>query len=186
MKEQYYLISQLPAFSMEPGGGELPVSWDSFLELCSRFLSEKDFKALSSLSLEPDLHVKKTGYSALDRWNEYEKSLRYVLAGIRAGKLKKEIKTDGDVCFSGGIPPEVTNTAIAAAGLKNPLEAEIFLCEARAEFAESLAGFDVFSLDNVFVYAIKLRLAERIRLFNEEAGIASYKKIYDQILGERK
>lgn len=185
MKEQYYLISQLPAFSMEQGG-ELPVSWNSFLELCSRFLLAKDFDALSSLSLEPDFYSGKTGYAALDKWNEYEKSLRYVLAGIRAGKLKKEFNMDASGIFPGGISQEVINTAGTAAGFKNPLEAEIYLCEAGARFAESLAGFDIFSLDNVFAYGIRLRLAERIRLFNEEAGIESYKKIYDQILGETK
>ena len=41
-----------------------------------------------------------------------------------------------------------------------------------------------FSDDAVIAYGLKLKLANRVKKFNEEAGMASYRKIYDRILGE--
>ena len=47
---------------------------------------------------------------------------------------------------------------------------------------------DAFCTDAVIAYAIRLKLADRIRLFDEEKGKASYKNIYEKILanGETK
>ena len=43
-----------------------------------------------------------------------------------------------------------------------------------------------FSVDSVFEYALKLKLAQRMRKFDVETGMASYKKIYEKILGDNK
>jgi hypothetical protein len=43
---------------------------------------------------------------------------------------------------------------------------------------------DNFSDEAVIAYGLKLKLANRVKNFNEEAGMASYRKIYDRILGE--
>lgn len=51
---------------------------------------------------------------------------------------------------------------------------------------DKLAPMDMFSVDAVFNYGLKLMLAERMKKFNRDEGLASYHKIYDSILGENK
>jgi hypothetical protein len=51
---------------------------------------------------------------------------------------------------------------------------------------ESIRPNDSFSVDSVFEYALKLKLAQRMRKFDVETGMASYKKIYEKILGDNK
>ncbi|MDR1748810.1 MAG: hypothetical protein LBR47_07105, partial [Spirochaetaceae bacterium] len=77
MSSYYYLMAQLPGiYQSASGGGTLPFSYDYFMELCSRFLSESDMKKLISVSLEPPKETVRTGSVLLDRWFEWERNLR--------------------------------------------------------------------------------------------------------------
>ena len=53
MSNQYYLLAQLPSFSVTDDKSALPVTEEYFYDLCSRFLEKKDFelKELSSFLL---------------------------------------------------------------------------------------------------------------------------------------
>ena len=64
-----------------------------FLEVCSRFVTEKEKAVLEKLSLVPDRILSKTGSAFLDTWYEKERNLRFALAQIRAQKMKKEAYT---------------------------------------------------------------------------------------------
>ena len=70
--------------------------------------------------------------------------------------------------------------------MDSPLEAEQYLNEVRVAMMDRVAPMDHFSTDAVFMYGLKLKLAQRMKSFTEEAGAASYRAIYDQILGESK
>jgi hypothetical protein len=70
--------------------------------------------------------------------------------------------------------------------MDSPLAAEQILNEFRTDFLNRISPVNSFSTEAVYVYALKLRLAERIRKFNDEAGMASYRTIYDSILGDAK
>ena len=48
----------------------------------------------------------------------------------------------------------------------------------------NLQPLDIFSMDAVYAYGIKLLLVQRMKMFNREKGTDSYHKIYDTILGE--
>lgn len=181
MSSQYYLMAQLPAFSIDQNGA-LPFTEDYFIELCSRFLPAKKIQILKNLSLEPSMNVKKTGSAFLDSWYDFERKLRIALAYLRAQKLKKDFVDENQILPT--ITPDVMQIARTAISFESPLEAEDYLDQARVQALVNYSPFDGFSEDAVFAYGIKFKLALRIKKFNEEAGMASYRKIYDQILGE--
>jgi hypothetical protein len=84
------------------------------------------------------------------------------------------------------IMPEILGIARNAVSMDSPLAAELYIQKERAAKLDNIAPLDNFSSDSLFVYALRLKLAQRIRLFTEEAGLSSYRKIYDKILGEAK
>lgn len=177
MANWYYLMAQLPAIS--ENAKELPITENDFIELCSRFLDNKTLKAIKSLSLEPPLQNKSTGFSFIDKWYDFERNLRIALGQIRALKMKK------DFPISDNISSDIMQMARTATGFESPLEAEEYLNSVRMEFLDNICPLDNFSTDAVFAYALKLKLICRMNMFTVKAGMESYRKIYDQILGEK-
>ncbi|MEE1182013.1 MAG: hypothetical protein UHY90_07135 [Treponema sp.] len=175
-------MSQLPAFSVnEESSQKLPLTVEYFKDLCARFMSDKAKVQAQNLTLEPPLESKSTGSAFLDQWYQKERSLRLALAQLRALKMKKDNKdlpstSDG----------EVIQAARTATGMDSPLSAEQFLNQYRMGLLDRLAPMDMFSVDAVYNYGLKLMLAERMKKFNRDEGLASYHKIYDEILGENK
>jgi hypothetical protein len=141
---------------------------------------------LNAVSLEPPREVVRTGSALLDRLFEWERVLRFALAGIRAVRMKKERSSAEFNGAAQGISPDILQIARTAAGFESPLEAERFLDEKRKEALSNFTGFDAFAADAVFAYALRLKLLERASRFNEESGMTSYRTIYNQILGESK
>ena len=180
MANQYYLMSQLPAFSIN-AGAVLPFTEEYFVELCSRFLDKKSFEILQSVSLEPPRKGEKTGSLFVDSWNDWERNVRLCLAQMRAQKLQKDFTVGLDETSFAADAIQIARTA---SGFDSPLEAEEFLNSERVNALQNLTPLDGFSRDAVFAYALKLKLAIRIKKFNEESGMDSYRKIYDTILGE--
>jgi hypothetical protein len=177
----YYLVAQLPSFSVNQEKTPLPITGDAFVELCARFFDPESLQILESISLEPPRFPAKTGSFVVDSWNEMENSLRVALAQLRSQKLGR------DFAFASvSIRPEASQAARAALTMDSPLAAEQSLNEFRTDFLNRIAPVNNFSTEAVYVYALKLRLAERIRKFNDEAGMASYRSIYDRILGDAK
>ena len=88
------------------------------------------------------------------------------------------------------IPPvsdgEVVQAARTATGMDSPLSAEQFLNEYRLQVLDKISPLDYFTVDGVFSYGLRLMLTERMKKFNRDEGLASYHKIYDDILGENK
>ena len=180
MGNWYYLMSQLPSISISSEKA-LPVTEEYFMDLCSRFLDAKNLKVLKNLSLEPPKDGGTTGSVFLDSWYENERLLRFALAKIRALKMKKDV--DSPML---SISPDIVQSARTACGMDSPLAAEQYLNEVRVSMLDRFAPADQFSTDAIFAYALKLKLAQRMKSFTEEAGVASYHTIYDQILGESK
>lgn len=176
MGNWYYLVSQLPALPSDVNA-PLPVTEEYFMELCSRFLDGKSLKTMESLTLEPPRSKKATGSATVDAWYSWERKLRLALGTIRAQRMKKDFSVE-DASF----PADIMQTARTACGFESPLEAELFLNGERLKLLESITPSDGFSTDAVFAYALKLKLAGRMRKFNAEQGMSSYKKIYEQIL----
>lgn len=173
----YYLVPQLPSFQVQ-GASPLPITGEYLRELCSRSFGAREMKTLCALSLEPPREYVKTGSAVVDAWYAGERDLRIALAQLRAAKLKKEYPVSY-------VPSDIMQIARTAVNM-DPLSAEQYLNDTRAALLDAITPMDNFCTDAVYVYALKLMLAERIRLFNKEAGLASYHRIYDLILGESK
>ncbi len=181
MEHLYYLVSQLPAIKTDDSGAKLPISTEYFRDLCQRFMTEKYAAIARNLSLEPPVEESSTGSQFLDAWYKNERNLRFALAQLRALKMKKETKDIPSV--SDG---EVVQVARTATGMDSPLSAEQFLNEYRLSVIDKISPIDYFTVDGVFSYGLKLMLTERMKKFNRDEGLASYHRIYDDILGENK
>lgn len=179
MGNQYYLMSQLPDITAVSIKQPLPVTEEYFRNLCARFLDESALRILNALSLIPPRISVSTGSVFVDAWYERERALRLALAQVRALNLHRESEP-----LTGACTGDVLQAARTAVGMENPLAAEQFLYQYRLETIGILEPVDMFSEDAVYAYALRLLLGWRIRLFNEETGMASYHTIYEKILGE--
>lgn len=175
---EYYLISQLPSLDGISDNVPLPITQERFLELCNRFLGEKAKKALNSLTLVPEITGEKTGFLLIDSWNEGERNLRLALAKVRADKLGKQSGPENK-----SLSTELLKIANVVAEMESPLEAENFLNFHRLNFLETLRPMDAFSQDFIFYYGLKLKLILRARQFDTDLGEATYRNIYNSILG---
>ena len=186
MASWYYLVAQLPSLQdkVPTGAVPLPMTEAQFLELAGRFLDRGSMAVLSTLSLVPPANITKTGSSVVDTWLATEQALRVALAQLRAQKLNKKFAADVYESKLRATPVSVLQAARTAVSLDTPLAAEQFLNDFRLGVLSGLTPMNSFSTEALYLYALKLKLFERIRKFNEDAGIASYKTIYDQILGE--
>ena len=173
----YYLVSQLPNISSAESKSALPLTSESFREIASRFISEKEKSILNGLSLVPSMELNTTGSKFLDIWYEKERNLRCALAQIRAQKLKKDTFP-----LPAGCTADIISAARTAVGMDSPLSAEQFLYEYRLRLLDDLRPLDGFSIDAVYAYGLRLMLVERMRKFEVENGKTSYHKIYDTIL----
>ncbi len=177
---QYYLIAQLPSLDFLSDSAPLPITEECFYELCNRFLGKKAFEELSKLSLMPSRKPSKSSSALIRAWNDGERSLRLNLAKVRAEKLKKSFDEDIDE------DDRLMQVAKTAVSYTDPLEAEKYLNGYRMGFLESLKPADNFSEDSLYLYALKLKLLNRIRQFDEAKGEAAYNNIYDSIInGDR-
>jgi len=167
-----------------------PMSSEKFKELASSQLSKDDASFLNHLSLDiescPDSDDSEncqdiiiTGCEFVDKWREWERTLRLNLARHRSLKLYPN-KTD---TFD---PPVVPDDAYAAAALVftqdgSPLDGEILLDKARWNAIDLMTGNDYFHENNVYAYYLKLLILERREFFDAENGFAEYKSLYAQI-----
>ena len=107
------------------------------------------------------------------------KEYRNILRDKIMEKLKKDIGPIPVSCTA-----DIIQAARTAVGMDSPLSAEQFLYEYRLSVLSNLQPLDIFSMDAVYAYGIKLLLVQRMKMFNREKGTDSYHKIYDTILGE--
>lgn len=174
---QYYLIAQLPSLETASETTALPITEERFYELCKSNLGKRAWNALSGLTLVPKKQYKKSGYSFIDNWNQWEKNFRLALAGARAEKMKKPFEGG-----TGEVSAELLQTVRQAVEMEDPLEAERYLTRVRLDFLETLRPADSFSETMLFYYALKLKLILRIQQFDKSKGQNAYRKIYGLIM----
>ncbi len=183
MANYYYLVAQLPAVVFSGDStAPLPITFDYFKDLCARFLSGCVLRQINSLSLEPPREPVDSGSAFLNNWYNWERSLRLALAQQRAAKMQK-VFADSAVAT---VTQDIQQIARTACAFDSPLEAEKFLNKERLVKIGDFKPTDDFCADAVYAYGLKLLLAARIQKFDENAGMESYRIIYDQILGESK
>lgn len=185
MAAYYYLIAQLPALNYN---APAPITSAAFLDLCKTKLSASDIPLLDVCSLDPDgrkldgpayaENPPATEAAFIDGWRSWERALRLNLARYRKERLKRE----GGAVDAPEYPADAVAAAKAAIALESPLEAEIFLGEARWNAIEALQGLSYFNENTIYAYLLKLLLLERKALFKAEEGFAEYKALYTAVL----
>ncbi len=176
---QYYLMAQLPSLDALGDSSPLPITEERFYDLCSRFLDKKSLCLLNSLSLTPKADTGSTKNAFIDKWNSFEVNLRLALGRLRAEKMNKSFEV-GDA----SIDHASLQAAQYALTLKDPMEAEIFLCTFRLRMLEDIRPTDSFSESAVYYYALKLKLLSRMRAFDTTVGEQKYKNIYNSIINK--
>jgi hypothetical protein len=184
----YYLVAQLPSLVY---GERPPMNSAAFRDLAGSLMGKNDAALLDQISLDPEPpgipargpayteNAPPSGCVFIDRWREWERTLRLNLAQARAQRIKRE---GGAPLEPPGHPAEAAAVALNAAAVEAPLEAELFLDRARWNAIGELQGTDHFNRNTVYAYLLKLLLLERHSLFDPEAGFAEYKSLYASIL----
>ena len=178
-RNYYYFVATLPSISY---GDKPPISSEDFREQCKGLLNPDDVEFLKYCYYDPKLAVETvqpTGSDFIDLLMLRERVLVLNLAFIRAAKLKRPSPED---------PPHDVPRAEArgktAFEMEDPLEATIYIDEGRWGALEDMTGLNLFGVNNIFAYLLKLQLLERRQLFEAEKGAANYKGLYDTILNE--
>jgi hypothetical protein len=179
----YYFIATLPSLSY---GQDVPMSSNSFREICGDLLPQQDAALLEYCRvdvsnfipiIEENGAMTKTPSEFINNWLERELALRWKLADTRAGKLgwgRPDL-----VPQESALADEAATLAFAES---NALDAELSLDKGRWEAIEAAAGIEIFNINTIYAYLLKLQLMERRSLFKPDEGFAEYKAIYAGIL----
>ncbi len=166
MASYYYLISSLPELRAD---GDMPLTYDEFLNLCQSNVSDADYERLKNLTLNS------TEGPLVDEWARFYGMLTKELNYQRSMNLGKSYSSAYD---KDGLISQVASSAISA---KNPLEAERILLEYEFDNLDSLVGLHMFDDHVLYGYAIKLKLLERLTSFEQDKGKAEFQTLFDGI-----
>ena len=166
MASYYYLISSLPDLRTD---GDMPMTYDEFLDMCQSNVSESKYELLKNLTLSSEEGP------LLKEWSAFYKNLMGELNYQRSVSLGRPYLTSYD---KDSVIAQVAGAAMAA---KNPLEAEKILLECEFDNLDSLVGLHNFDDRYLFGYAIKLKLLERQSCFVQSKGQKEFKRLFDQV-----
>lgn len=158
-----YYVYLLSSLSMPRFGAPPPFSFEKFLEVCRRFIPEKDVEMLKITKDAPP-YTYAGSQPALKRWFAFDTALRNELVKIRAGRRQADaaqyLRPDG---YTG---PSPMHTALSAHRAPSVLDAERILDEARWSALDEICAGHYFDLDALIVYALKLLILERWESIN--------------------
>ena len=170
------------------------MSSDAFKALARDAMSSGDAAALDYCTLDPDPEqpdskgsayaepASRTPSAFINRWKEWERTLRLNLAKGRTQKYKREGGITDLVTDAPEHPADAAGTAKTALAIDSPLDAEIFLDKARWNVIENFQGINSFSENAMYAYLLKLLLMERKAAFNNNEGLTEYERLYAAIL----
>ena len=178
-RNYYYFVATLPSIVY---GEKPPMSSEEFKEQCLNNLHHEDAALLKYCRYDPVMAVETTeptGSTFIDLLLLRERVLALNLAYVRAAKLKRQSPEDPphDV-------PRAEARGKAAFEMDDPLEATIYIDEGRWGALDEMVGLDLFGVNNIFAYLLKLQLMERRQLFDAQKGSAAYRQLYDNILND--
>ncbi|MDR1533482.1 MAG: DUF2764 family protein [Planctomycetota bacterium] len=152
-----------------------------FHEECRPRLRPKDLALLPCCTYDPQTIVEAmepTGSDFMDVFLLRERVLILNLASFRAARLKRSSRFDP--------PQEVPRTvavARTASEMDDPLAATPYLNRARWGALETIMGVEnMFGVDNIFLYLLRLLLLEQKANLDPEKGSASHRRCHDAVL----
>jgi hypothetical protein len=166
MASYYYLISSLPDLKSD---GEMPLSYEDFLDMCQTTVSASTYTILKNLTLSsnegPLIKEWARTYSSLTKELNYQRSMK--LGKTYPNTFEKD-----------SITAQVVASALAA---KNPLEAENIMLDFEFQQLDSLVGLHMFDDYVLFGYAIKLKLLERQSCFDHDKGETEFRRLLTKV-----
>lgn len=165
-----YLIPSLPMlyFGMKP-----PFSFEGFLELCRRFIPEKDYTLLQNLPMPGEYPQTSIKNATIRKWIAFDITLRNELVRVRAAK--KHVEPSQYLRLDGYIELSLVQAAMAANTNPSILDAEKMLDEIRWKALDECASGHHFDLDSLIMYAYKLLILlrwENIRTADSKTQLA--------------
>jgi hypothetical protein len=183
----YYFIATLPSLSY---GQDVPMSSASFVESCHGLLPESDAALLKYCRLDvagfdwagegKDDAAQKTPSDFINMWIGRESALCRKLAELRAAKLGWG--RPDFVMQDASLAQDAEASANQAFNAGNALEGELSIDKGRWDAIETAAGIEIFNINTIYAYLLKLQLMERRSLFKPDEGFAESKAIYAGIL----
>ena len=162
----YYLISSLPMLKSD---GDMPLSYNAFLENCRDTLTEDKYKILKELTLSS------SEGAFLSKWAEFYGAIKDELTYQRNIRL-------GRKAVAPSIRDEATAKVVTAAmNHKNPLLAEEMLLALEFEKLDELVGTHYFDDWALMGYALKLKLLERKGSFDFEKGKSELNRLVENL-----
>lgn len=162
----YYFISQLPIISIDAKRG---MTSAEFLSKSREYLSDKDYRALSALSLS---QVSKSEGAQLAEYSAFIKKVRKITNEMRKEKLgwgKAEVD-ENDLNLVERIRKAVFSL--------NPLEGEKEILSIYFEYFEKMRNLDPFSFSNLLLYYMLLQIAEKRDAFDEVEGRKEFESLF--------
>ena len=151
MSSYYYLMSSLPMLTAD---GEMPFSYDTFLQMCSGNVSKARYQMLEGLT------VTSSEGPMVSQWAKFYGTLNEELVYQRCQKLGRNCQAPSNR------DSDAMRISTAVMNEKNPLE------------AVNMHYFDDAALIG---YALKLKLLERKTAFHTQRGKSELDRIVDGI-----
>ncbi|MCF0262292.1 MAG: hypothetical protein HUK23_05220 [Sphaerochaetaceae bacterium] len=165
MPSRYYFLSSLPMLRFS---ATAPMSWEAFLASAKGNVSNDEYNQLC------DMANGIYGQDAfLQKWADFETGLKEAVNEQRRLKLGKG--SENTLVFK---EYEVDLVSNAVINEKNPLTAEMIMLQSKYDFLEREKGFDAFSRQALYSYALQLRLLIRKDCFTSEAGNSEFQRLF--------
>ena len=148
--------------------GDMPISYDRFLEMCKETVSEGKYGELKELTLL------RGGGPLFLEWLKFYGVFHEELTYQRNVRLGRQATLPNER------NEEITKLVSSAMGNKDPLVAEETLLAFQFEKLDELVGSHYFDDHALTGYALKLRLLERKTSFDAERG----REEFDRITGK--
>lgn len=163
----WYLVSSLPYLRF---GEKPPIQRADFLSACSGWLSEPEIEVLKAVldNVQPPEGVAGVWWNGEVQLRDAVVRVRAKSRGIDASRYARPYEG-----FSATIEKLVSD----AFARPNPLEVEEELDRTRWMLAEDIALTDAFGFPAVLAFAVKLRIAERWAVLEDEAGKARVEEL---------
>jgi hypothetical protein len=156
----YFLVANLPALSLE---SPPPMDVAAFLVRCAEQLSASDFKTLRGV-----LQGKITNHPFVAQWRDHDCQIRNAVARYRAQRLGRDATSQ--LRPHRGYDLSTMRSAEEALSRAHPLERELALDRLRWALLDELAGTNMFSLEHLIAYGLKLQLVHRWAGLSDERG----------------